>query len=324
MEDLEKPTADENAPTTVIGPFRDARWHRNGVSSAVYKASAAPLGSKAQGDTTVALKVTTPSTQVQPHNSAREVRILLTTNETKTPSIIPLLDAFTSPGGQLTLVFPFMPYDLDTLLHHHPSSLTPTLKHKVLTSLFSALTILHSQSIIHRDIKPSNILLKTLTGDGPIHLSDFGITWSPNDPDSEFPSTKITDVGTTCYRPPELLFGHTSYDTTLDIWSAGCLVAELEHPEHKTLFHAGPMGSELGLIKSIFETLGTPDEEIWPSATGFPDWGKMSFYNYPPQTWSEILPNVDSKAIDLISKLVRYEMPSRLSAKEALEILEKW
>ena len=100
--------------------------------------------------------------------------------------------------------------------------------------------------------------------DGPAYLTDFGIAWSPTDPQSEAADAKITDVGTTSYRPPELLFGWRKYDTSLDIWAAGCVVAEMVRPGHYPLFDAGPLGSELSLIKSIFTALGTPNEDVWP------------------------------------------------------------
>ena len=85
-------------------------------------------------------------------------------------------------------------------------------------------------------------------------------------------------MGTTCYRPPELLFGQRKYGCAVDLWAAGCVVAEIVHAispsmgGRKTdwaLFDAGELGSELALVKSIFETLGTPDAETWPvSLTG--------------------------------------------------------
>ena len=75
---------------------------------------------------------------------------------------------------------------------------------------------------------------------------------------------KITDVGTTCYRAPELLFGKTSYDSSVDMWAAGCVVAEAMFHGTKTLFDAGPLGSEFALIQSIFKTKGTPTTETWP------------------------------------------------------------
>lgn len=77
-------------------------------------------------------------------------------------------------------------------------------------------------------------------------------------------SKKITDVGTTCYRPPELLFGHASYESALDMWAAGCVTAEVFLGSSETLFKSGELGSDLALIFSIFNTLGTPTSNSWP------------------------------------------------------------
>lgn len=158
------------------------------------------------------------------------------------------------------LVFPFMPYDLDILLRSNKTS--ETTRCGVLKDLFTALAHLHELGIIHRDVKPSNILVRSPSG--PAYLADFGIAWSPTDPASEATNEKILDVGTTSYRPPELLFGHQRYGTELDMWAAGCVAAQVVCLSAKTLFNAGDLGSELALIRSIFETLGTPDLVVWP------------------------------------------------------------
>ncbi len=82
---------------------------------------------------------------------------------------------------------------------------------------------------------------------------------------SEPADQKITDVGTTAYRPPELLFGYKSYGCALDLWAVGCVVAELvAGAPYPALFDSGPLGSDLALIQSIFKTLGTPTDESWP------------------------------------------------------------
>jgi serine/threonine protein kinase len=192
-----------------------------------------------------------------PHDSEREARIL---QEARSEFVIPLLSKLWQPGGRLVLVFPFMPIDLETLMRR--SSLDPNDVRGIARDLFKGLAHVHRQGIIHRDVKPSNILLRSKRG--PAYLADFGIAWSPNDPTSESAQNKITDVGTTSYRPPELLFGYSAYDSSLDLWAAGCAVAEMIRPNHKSVFDSGDLGSELALIRSIFETLGTPNENLWP------------------------------------------------------------
>ena len=190
---------------------------------------------------------------------------------------------------------------------------------------------------MHRDLKPSNILLAQRPNGAheyDLCIADFGIAWHANDPASESADAKIADVGTTCYRAPELLFGYRNYAEGIDLWAAGCIVAEVlmhdarlrgenQSKRDWTLFDAGELGSELALIKSIFETLGTPNEEHWPESKSLPDWGKMSFVKFPIKPWPAILPGVDEVAIDFVAKLVQYQSTARMSAVEVSIICDE-
>ena len=291
-------------PTTHIGPYPNATYHQSGIFSTVYKAR------DPSTNDLIALKLTRSAETQPPHDSYREARILKAATHS---SIVPLLSTHHVPGGNFILVFPFLPVDLQTLLYsHHQSGICPPKIRNYLSALFSALAHLHSLGIIHRDIKPSNILLASASG--PAYLADLGIAWMPGDTASEPPDKKITDVGTTCYRPPELLFGNTAYDCSLDLWAAGCVVAECLTT--KTLFDAGALGSELALIQSIFRMLGTPNDETWPEAEGFPDWGKMQFVEFLAKSWEEILPSASEVAREFVGNLVRYQSTERLTAAE--------
>lgn len=284
-------------------------------------------------DRLVALKITTPSMMQPPHDSRREARILQLSASDR---VIPMLETFREAGTRFVIVLPFMPLDLNELLHDE--KLSSVQIRRCLKDMFSALAYIHSHNIIHRDVKPSNILLKS--PDGPAYLSDFGIAWATEAPGSEPADSKITDVGTTCYRPPELLFGNKRYGCSLDLWAAGCTVAEAFVPGHPTLFDSGELGSDLALVQSIFMKLGTPNLAVWPvrrlipsvdntcidadtlqEADTLPDWGKMQFREYPPQPWPSLLPNTSDTERDLVSQLVQYESGDRMTAAQVRQTL---
>jgi cyclin-dependent kinase len=298
-----------NTEGPTFGAYCYATFHADGLMSTVFKAK--PMN-EAAPVRVVALKVTHPAMMGPPHNSIREARLLV---KARHEHVVPLLDTIHEPGDCFILVFPFLRQDLENLLRS--GRLDKRQAGMVFDGLFSALEHIHSLGMIHRDIKPSNILLETMNG--PVYLIDFGITWSADDKDSEPATSKITDVGTTCYRPPEILFGNKSYDTSLDMWAAGCVVAEMARVGHRPIFDAGEVGSELALIKSIFTTLGTPNEETWPSSRACPDWGKMRFQQFPPKPWKDLLPGASEAAIDFVSQTVCYEMTRRLTAGGALK-----
>ncbi|RAL17103.1 putative cell division protein kinase (Ctk1) [Aspergillus homomorphus CBS 101889] len=289
----------------VIGPYQSCFHHFDGLHSTVYK-------SRRADNTVVALKVLVPHLLVQPHNATREVELL---REAAHPHVVQLIETLKLDGGRLVLVFPFMKHDFEQLLRRGALTATQTKSH--LGDMFRALGHCHQLGIIHRDIKPSNILMNS--PDGPAYLADFGIAWQKGSKGSEPAEKKITDVGTTCYRPPEILFGYTGYGNTLDLWAAGCVVAEALSVGHHQLFDSGPVGSDLSLIQSIFVTLGTPDEDTWPETKNLPDWGKIEFKKYPAKQWDEIIKGASSKGRDLVSKLVRYESAERLPAEQALK-----
>lgn len=248
-----------------IGPFTNCTHHATGLFSTVYKQT------NTDPTKSLAIKVTIPSQSHPPHNPKREARILAAAAH---PFVISLVTTHTL-SSHFLLVFPFQSFHLGQILGQG-FPLKEMSARSILEDLFFALAHIHSKGIIHRDIKPANILLST--PGGPAFLADFGIAWVPNDPASEPSDQKITDVGTTCYRPPELLFGHKAYGPEIDMWAAGCVVAEcvmrgLDGSEKLsvkvdevewTLFDAGAVGSDLALIKSIFETLGTPSDGTWP------------------------------------------------------------
>lgn len=209
------------------------------------------------------------------------------------------------PELHRVIVFPYLPLSLDRLLAH--GTLPRQSIRSIFRDLFSALSFLKAQRIIHRDLKPSAVLLET--PDGPAYLSDFGISWHPTLSRNEPPDAKVLDVGTGGYRAPDCLFGNTSYDAEIDCWGAGALLAEACRKPPKALFESRPAhedGSQLGLILSIFRTIGSPTPTTWPEAEHFrtPPWAMWKKFDMRP--WHEILPDVDDDLRDLVSGLLQY------------------
>ncbi|CZT12717.1 related to cyclin-supressing protein kinase [Rhynchosporium agropyri] len=301
--DLSDPEPEPSTPGIPIGKYQNCHHVASGFVAEVYQSKI------------VALKVITETHKIEPHNPEREVKILISHPH---PHIINLIETFKDSEGRLVLVLPFVPLTLAKVIGSGevPEEVTKS----CFRDLFSALAYLHGKGIIHRDIKPSNLLLASRTG--PSYLSDFGTTWHPSFSINDEPSEhKVLEVGTTCYRAPETLFGNRAYDTSLDMWSAGTMLVECLRKPPTTLFKSRETsedGNQLGLILSMFKTVGTPTEETWPEAKNFSTPPFKWYQEFPGKTWNELLPDANQNARDLCSRLVCFESGNRVTAAEAL------
>lgn len=121
-------------------------------------------------------------------------------------------------------------------------------------------------------------------------------------------------VGTRWFRAPELLYGSTDYGLEVDLWSLGCIFAEL-----LTLKPLFPGTSDIDQIGRIFSVLGNLTEEVWPGCVKLPDYGTISFAKVENPTGIEAcLPNRSPDEISLVKKLVCYDPASRATAMELL------
>ncbi|KAL8287907.1 hypothetical protein RB597_000142 [Gaeumannomyces tritici] len=296
---------DEPTPGTRIGKYHDCHYVGSGVTAEVYRSAA------------LALKVIIETHNIAPHDPVREAKIL----EGLRKPCIPLLETFRDQEQRLVLVFPYMPLTLETLLER--GGLTTTQVRSHFRDLFTALRDIHGQGIIHRDIKPSAVLLES--PDGPAYLSDFGSSWHPQlSPATavapEPADAKILDIGTGPYRAPEVLFGDSAYGAPVDMWGAGALLAECCRRPPRPLFESRPAhedGSQLGLILSIFKTVGSPTRESWPEATRFRTPPFDMYRAFESRPWDEVLEGVESGFVRLIKGLVKYDS-SRATAEQAL------
>eukprot|EP00435_Cladocopium_sp_Y103_P036037 s3524_g9.t1 len=124
------------------------------------------------------------------------------------------------------------------------------------------------------------------------------------------------EVVTVWYRPPEILLGSEKYSLPVDLWSIGCVIAEMA--TGSALF---PGDSEISTIFKIFQRLGTPTEQMWPEITKLP-YFKPTFPQWPAHSWAQIrntLQQVGSDGADLLDKLTYYDPRRRISAFRALQ-----
>ncbi|CAE6447147.1 unnamed protein product [Rhizoctonia solani] len=113
------------------------------------------------------------------------------------------------------------------------------------------------------------------------------------------------------YRPPELLYGARYYSTGVDMWSVGCIFAELML---RTPYLPGE--SDMDQLKTIFRALGTPTEEDWPGHTSLPDY--TSFGHFPKSPLKLLFSAASTETLDLLAKCLIYDPRKRISAYDGL------
>ncbi|ANB13103.1 cyclin-dependent protein kinase-activating kinase CAK1 [Sugiyamaella lignohabitans] len=315
----------------------------HGLFSEVYSARLANpttatggIDVKSNDTSLVALKITIPEDERPPHNSKNELRILNKIQENKSPNkkyIISLLDTFTHSAEEfeLILVLPYLQYNLHSVLHSHRKAKYPRGWHnklpvrrsyEIILEICKGLEFLHDEcGIIHRDIKPENILFDSLTGQ-PV-IIDFGISWiGPDNNCTEPPSNKITDVGTTVYRAPELLFGITSYSSAIDMWALGCVASLMFSYDGMNMFE--PYKGELALFCSQTEILGAPTVETWPEIAGIDSFTHMNFNSNPLPNLACRVPLAPDEFVPVISGLLTFESTQRTTASKLRKLLEQF
>ncbi|XP_045670048.1 cyclin-dependent kinase 3 isoform X1 [Ursus americanus] len=241
-------------------------------------------------------------TEGVPSTAIREISLL---KELKHPNIVRLLDVVHSEK-KLYLVFEFLSQDLKKYMDSAPASELPLhLVKSYLLQLLQGVNFCHSHRVIHRDLKPQNLLINEL---GAIKLADFGLARAFGVP----LRTYTHEVVTLWYRAPEILLGSKFYSTAVDVWSIGCIFAEMV--TRRALF---PGDSEIDQLFRIFRTLGTPSEAMWPGVTQLPDY-KGSFPKWTRKGLEEIVPGLEPEGKDLLMQLLQYDPSRRISAKAAL------
>lgn len=237
-----------------------------------------------------------------PSSALREICLL---KELKHKNIVRLYDVLHSEK-KLTLVFEHCDQDLKKYFDSLNGDIDLDVVKSFLYQLLRGLAFCHSRNVLHRDLKPQNLLINK---NGELKLADFGLARAYGIPVKCYSA----EVVTLWYRPPDVLFGAKLYTTSIDMWSAGCIFAELANAG-RPLFPGLDVDDQL---KRIFKMLGTPTEETWPHLSKLPDYKPFPQY-HPTQSLAQVTPKLNSRGKDLLQRLLVCNPLHRVSADEAM------
>ena len=214
-----------------------------------------------------------------PITSMREIRVLRSLQH---KNIVKLRDVVVGAGREdVFLVFEYCEHDMSALLRDFRANrdkpnnrmFSPGALKRLMLGLSEGLHFLHSRTIVHRDLKMANLLY---TSRGIIKIADFGMArWMPQPIQLADLSPKVM---TLWYRAPEMLLGADIYTRAVDIWSLGCIFAELWHGDPLL-----PGSTDAGQIDIMFKTFGAPSESSWPGLKTLPNFSTINFEPKRPQ-----------------------------------------
>ncbi|KAI0802619.1 Pkinase-domain-containing protein [Xylaria sp. FL0064] len=219
----------------------------------------------------------------------------------------------TSRIENIFLVLEFVEHDLKSILADMPEPFLASEVKTLLLQLASGVAYLHDNWILHRDLKTSNLLLNNR---GQLKIADFGMARYVGDP-----APKLTQlVVTLWYRAPELLLGTKTYGAPIDMWSVGCIFAEI-----LTRDALLPGKNEVDTLSKIFELCGIPTDESWPGFRRLPNARSLHLpsKNAAPAATGSIIrarfPLLTAAGSALLSGLLSLNPDARPTAKEMLQ-----
>ncbi|RHY28388.1 hypothetical protein DYB32_006009 [Aphanomyces invadans] len=254
-----------------------------------------------------------PKGEGVPYYMLRELAVL---QGIKHPNIASL-EMISLANDELHVFFPFVDKTLHEIINptSDPNGGRILPEHQVrrfLHQLLDAIAHCHRRGVLHRNLKPKHLLIDTDSPDeldnAELRISDFALVRATGIPRR----TYTMEVVTLWYRPPEILMGVRSYSPAVDIWSIGCIFAEMA--QGKPLFTGI---SEIDQLFQIFSKLSTPTRDTWPEFTTLPNYG-FDFPNWKRRPWARLFPNISDLGLDLLSKLLTYNPDERISAESAL------
>lgn len=250
-----------------------------------------------------------------PATTIREICLL---KELHHENIVRLYDVmFQAP--KLTLVFEYCEYDLKKYMDTMPGKRLDISETKsILKQMLCGLQYMHNRAVVHRDLKPQNVLL---SANKDVKLADFGLARVEGIPVKKYSHEAVT----LWYRPPDVICGSTNYGFPVDMWSMGCIFAEMV--TGAPLFN-GHTDSEQ-LLK-IFKLFGTPTREEWPGIATCPNVKVVlsdaryasQFEQQYPSTFHDFvrsneLSSLGEQGIDLLRRMLHFEPSRRITALDA-------
>jgi cyclin-dependent kinase 10 len=237
--------------------------------------------------------------------SVREIQLLLCLSHV---NIVELKDVVV--GNELNVMFLVMNYceqDLSSLIDNMKTPFNESQVKCIMLQLLHGLAYLHDNYVIHRDLKVSNLLL---TDKGCLKIADFGLARAIGKP----PKPLTPKVVTLWYRGPELLLGGVKYDTSLDMWSTGCIFGELLL--NRPLL---PGKSEANQIELINNLIGSPNDSIWPQFSSLPFAKQLQLKNQPYNNVKDRFSWLSESGCKLINDFLTYNPDFRISSTSALK-----
>lgn len=236
-----------------------------------------------------------------PSTAIREISLL---KELRHVNIVRLFDVVHTEK-KLTLVFEYLDQDLKKYLDVCEGGLDATILKAFLFQLITGVAYCHHHRVLHRDLKPQNLLINR---EGELKLADFGLARAFGIPVRSY----THEVVTLWYRAPDVLLGSRHYSTPVDIWSIGCIFAEMTNGS--PLFTGT---SERTQLDTIFRHLGTPDETSFPGISQLPDW-RSDFPVYPvPSSLHSLVSNLEEEGVQLLQSMLTFDPARRITAQDA-------
>ncbi|CAD8083448.1 unnamed protein product [Paramecium primaurelia] len=235
----------------------------------------------------------------------REVKALMKLQNH--PNIVKLKEIFLD-NDTLCLVFEFVEKSIYQIYSQHREqgkTMSDDQIKSIIYQVANGLSYMHKHGYFHRDLKPENLLM---TENGIVKIIDFGLAREIR---SRPPYTDY--VATRWYRAPEILLKQINYNSPVDIFALGCIMAELFL--NRPLFQGN---TELEQFNKILSTLGTFTQSDWPEGCRLVSQLGMGLAQYQPLQLQQLIPNASIEALNLLSQMIKWDPNKRITAQQIL------